>query len=93
MLAKHPLATFLALGLSLGADVSIPNQFRATIQLEMPYIGLSEPLEVAYDEVAGMQTMSYWNGMDKYIYNTAGTSYQIIPTAYDGETSVTTCWK
>ena len=78
-----------------GAHVSLPSQFSAKIMLEMPYIGLAEPLFVAFDSVTGLQTMSYWDGMDTYIYDSRddGTSYQIIPTAMDGISGVETCWK
>jgi len=87
------LLSFALLGSASGASVSLPTQYSAKILLEMPYIGLTEPIDVAYDESAGLQILSYWNGMDKYIYNTDGTSYQIIPTAMDGVNGVETCWK
>jgi hypothetical protein len=42
------------------------------------------------------QAISYWDGMDTYIYDYSGKdgamSYQVIPTTNDGMTSQETCW-
>ncbi|GMI29453.1 hypothetical protein TrRE_jg33 [Triparma retinervis] len=42
------------------------------------------------------QAISYWDGMDTYIYDYSGDdgamSYQVIPTTDDGMTSHETCW-
>ncbi|CAI5719200.1 unnamed protein product [Peronospora destructor] len=56
-----------------------PIQYEASIAFHMPYMDMIEPLYVHVDEVKGLQKLSYYGGTDVYIYNTSGTSYQIIP--------------
>ncbi|KAI9918486.1 hypothetical protein PsorP6_012262 [Peronosclerospora sorghi] len=38
-----------------------------------------EPLYVHVNEAKGMQKLSYYGDTDVYIYNTSGTSYEIVP--------------
>jgi hypothetical protein len=56
-----------------------PTQYEASVTFNMPYMDMVEPLYVHVDEVKGLQKLSYYGGTDVYIYNTSGTSYQIIP--------------
>ncbi|KAL3671414.1 hypothetical protein V7S43_003340 [Phytophthora oleae] len=56
-----------------------PLQYEASVTFNMPYMDMVEPLYVHVDEVKGLQKLSYYGGTDVYIYNTSGTSYQIIP--------------
>ena len=56
-----------------------PIQYEASITFNMPYMDMVEPLYVHVDEVKGLQKLSYYGGTDVYIYNTSGTSYQIVP--------------
>ncbi|KAI9989775.1 hypothetical protein PInf_020062 [Phytophthora infestans] len=56
-----------------------PTQYEASVTFHMPYMDMVEPLYVHVDETKGLQKLSYYGGTDVYIYNTSGTSYQIIP--------------
>ncbi|KAG3144913.1 hypothetical protein PI126_g13942, partial [Phytophthora idaei] len=56
-----------------------PTQYEASVTFNMPYMDMVEPLYVHVDEAKGLQKLSYYGGTDVYIYNTSGTSYQIIP--------------
>jgi len=84
--------------LGLASAVSppdLPSAYTASLRLSMPYISLTEPIKVAVSSSTGRQHVSYWDGMDTYIYDYSGgdgLSYQIIPTTTDGLTSQETCW-
>ncbi|GMH66737.1 hypothetical protein TrVE_jg9641 [Triparma verrucosa] len=88
---------FTALSGAIAEDPSplvIPSSYTATLQLNMPYISLTEPMKVAVSASSKQQVITYWNGMDTYItdFSGTGTSYQVIPTTEDGVNSYETCW-
>ncbi|KDO18268.1 hypothetical protein SPRG_21558 [Saprolegnia parasitica CBS 223.65] len=56
-----------------------PTQYEASLTFRMPYVGLVEPVFVHVDEPAGLQKLSYYGGVDEYIFNTTGSSYQLLP--------------
>lgn len=58
---------------------AFPTQYEASITVNMPYIGLVEPIYVHVDEAQGLQRLSYYGDTDVFIFNTTGLSYQIIP--------------
>ena len=45
-----------------------------------------------YDGSAGLGRLDYWGGVDRYIYNSSGIGYQIVPTTSDGLKSDETCF-
>ena len=74
---------------------TLPESYTALLRLSMPYISLTEPIKVSVSGANKMQAVSYWDGMDTYIYNygnDSAMSYQVIPTTDDGMTSHETCW-
>ncbi|TMW64239.1 hypothetical protein Poli38472_012861 [Pythium oligandrum] len=58
---------------------NFPTQYEASITVNMPYINLIEPLYVHVNADRGLQKLSYYGDSDIYIFNTSGSSYQIIP--------------
>ncbi|OQR90454.1 cathepsin, cysteine protease family C01A [Achlya hypogyna] len=56
-----------------------PRQYEASLTFRMPYMNLVEPVFVHVNEDLGLQKLSYYGGIDEYILNTTGPSYQIIP--------------
>ncbi|TDH68009.1 hypothetical protein CCR75_003802 [Bremia lactucae] len=59
-----------------------PTQYEASITFNMPYINMVEPLYIHMDEAKGLQKLSYYGGTDVYLFNTSGSSYQIIPVIH-----------
>lgn len=60
-----------------------PKEYEASITLHMPYNELVEPIYVHVNEKKGLQRLSYYGGMDVYVYNISGTSYQINPVVHE----------
>ena len=61
--------------------------------MTMPYYNLVEPITAYYCEKGGMGRLDYWGGVERYISNSTGTGYQIVPTTNeDGLTSTATCF-
>ena len=63
--------------------------------MTMPYYDLVEPITAYFSEDEGMGRLDYWGGIDRYLYNASGTTYQIVPTTLaddDGSSSQETCF-
>ena len=65
----------------------MPTKFHTVVQLEMPYIGIVEPLEVWTDLEAGLQHINYWGPLNQFYLNRTGAGCQIVPVSFDGATS------
>jgi len=78
---------------AMAAAPAVPTQYFAKVTMTMPYYDLVEPISVWYDEANGLGRLDYWEGVDRYLYNSSGESYQIVPTSSDGTSSEETCFK
>ncbi|OQS02482.1 cathepsin, cysteine protease family C01A [Thraustotheca clavata] len=58
---------------------TFPTQYEASLTFRMPYMKLVEPVFVHVDEIQGLQKLSYYGGVDEYILNASGSSYQMLP--------------
>lgn len=79
------------LPVSLGSP-NMPTEYYVEATMTMPYYGLVEPITAYYSDSTGMGRLDYWEGIDRYIYNSSGTAFQIVPTSTDGVHSEETCF-
>jgi len=77
---------------ALAAAPVPPTQYKAKVTMTMPYYDLVEPIDAWFDGKAGLGRLDYWGGADRYLYNSSGTAYQIVPTSEDGLHSDETCF-
>lgn len=65
----------------------VPSAYEASVEFEIPYINLVEPILVHVDQNKGKQRASYYSGADVYIFDNGKTtpkdqnttSYTIVP--------------
>jgi len=61
--------------------------------MSMPYYNLVEPITGYFCKKGGMSRLDYWGGTERYIYNSTGPGYMIVPTSTeDGLSSTETCF-
>lgn len=59
----------------------VPDIYSAQLQFRLPYMKFTETLEADVDSINGLMRLSYFGGMDTYIFNAAinQKSYSIVP--------------
>ena len=65
---------------------TVPKSFHARLVMELPYIGLREPVEVWSDADLDLQRVRYWDGLNEFHLNPKGPGCETVPVSYDGET-------
>lgn len=73
-------------------DINIPVQYHAKATMSMPYYDLVEPITAYFCGIDNVGRLDYWDGVERYLYNSTGQGYQIVPTAMDGINSEETCF-
>lgn len=59
----------------------MPYSYSAQMQFRIPYINFVEPIDVTVDKRNGLMKLSYFSGMDTYMFNAKkdSFSYSIVP--------------
>ena len=69
-----------------GHRPTVPKSFHARLVMELPYIGLREPVEVWSDADLDLQRVRYWDGLNEFHLNPKGPGCETVPVSFDGET-------
>jgi hypothetical protein len=72
--------------------INIPDDYHVQATMTMPYYNLVEPITAYFSSSMGLGRLDYWGGVERYLYNSSGQGYQIVPTAMDGISSQETCF-
>lgn len=79
------LLAFISLGFCAPSPPVWPRKYTVDALFSLPYgYGITEPIFAVYDDVNGKALMSYYNGMDTYLYrNDLNNTYMVIPRVDD----------
>lgn len=63
--------------------ITIPQVYSVNISYHMPYIKLVEPIAATVDDVGGLQFLSFYNGLNTFLFNASGmggeTAFEVLP--------------
>lgn len=57
----------------------VPSAYEARLNFRLPYFSFAEPIVARVDSTKGKMKLSYWSGMDQYIFSTLSDSFSIVP--------------